>query len=185
MTREEALNLINQLMSNQNLIKHLLAVEAVMGALAKKFAEDETIWKLTGLLHDADYEVTGVTPAKHTLVLEENLKNYAVPQEVVRAVKSHNNKYTGIDPESKMEWSLYCADDITGLIVATALVMPDKKLASVRVESVLKKFKDKAFAKGVDRERIKLCEEKLGIPLEEFVEVSLKAMQSVAEDLGL
>jgi len=185
MTREEALNLIDELMKNENLLKHLLAVETAMGALAKKLGEDEKTWKLTGLLHDADFEITKDTPDKHTLVLEEKLKDHDLPQEVIKAIKAHNRKYTLQDSESRLDWALQCADDVTGLIITTALVMPDKKLASVRVESVLKKFKDKAFAKGVDRERIKLCEEKLQVPLEEFVKLSLKALQEISSDLNL
>lgn len=187
MTREEALKILHQNMENQNLRRHCYAVEAVMKALAKKLGGDEEKWSIVGLLHDGDYEKTKDNPKQHTLLMHQWLKDAGeTDEEVLKAILSHNYTHTGKNkPATKMEWSLYCCDELTGLIVATALMMPDKKLATVRVESVLKKMKDKAFAAAVDREQIKLCEEKLEIPLEEFVKIALEAMQGISGKLGL
>lgn len=187
MTREEALKILHQNMKNENLRRHCYAVEAVMKALAKKLGGDEEKWSIVGLLHDGDYEKTKDTPEKHTLLMHQWLKEAGeTDDEILNAILSHNFVHTGKNkPATKMEWSLYCCDELTGLIVATALMMPDKKLATVRVESVLKKMKDKAFAAAIDREQIKMCEEKLDIPLEEFVKIALEAMQGINRDLGL
>lgn len=183
MTREEALKILHQNMKNQNLRRHCYAVEAVMKALAKKLGGDKEKWSIVGLLHDGDYEKTKDTPEKHTLFMHQWLKEAGeTDDEILNAILSHTGKNK---PATKMEWSLYCCDELTGLIVATALMMPDKKLATVRVKSVLKKMKDKAFAAAIDREQIKMCEEKLGIPLEEFVKIALEAMQNISKDLGL
>lgn len=187
MTREQALKLLQQNMENQNLRRHCYAVEAVMRLLAKKLGGDEEKWGVVGLLHDGDYEKTKNEPKQHTLLMYQWLEEAGeTDEEILKAILSHNAEKTGKNqPETKMEWSLYCCDELTGFIVATALMMPDKKLATVKVESVLKKMKDKAFAAAVDREQIKMCEEKLGIPLEEFVRISLEAMQGISDVLGL
>lgn len=187
MTREQALKLLHQNMENQNLRRHCYAVEAVMKALAKKLNGDEEKWGLVGLLHDGDYEKTKDTPDKHTLLMHQWLKEAGeTDEEILNAILTHNYVHTGKNkPETKMEWALYCCDELTGLIVAAALVMPDKKLSSVRVESVLKKMKDKTFAAAVDRDQIRMCEAKLKIPIEEFVKIALEAMQGISKDLGL
>lgn len=187
MTREKALKLLHQNMENQNLRRHCYAVEAAMKALAKKLDGDETKWGLVGLLHDGDYEKTKDKPEEHTLLMVQWLKEAGeTDEEILNAILSHNAERTGKrKPETEMEWALYCCDELTGLIVATALMMPDKKLATVKVESILKKMKDKAFAAAVDRDQIKMCEEKLKIPLEEFVKITLEAMQNISQDLGL
>jgi len=187
MTREQALKILHQNMENQNLRRHCYAVEAVMIALAKKLGGDEKKWSIVGLLHDGDYEKTKDTPEKHTLLMHQWLKEAGeTDEEILNAILSHNFAHTGKNkPATKMEWSLYCCDELTGLIVATALMMPDKKLDTVRVKSVLKKMKDKAFAAAIDREQIKMCEEKLDIPLEEFVKIALEAMQGISGELGL
>ena len=186
-TREKALEILHANMQNQNLRRHCYAVEAVMRALARKFGEDEEKWGLVGLVHDSDYEKTKENPDKHALLAVEWLKNAGeTDPEIVSAILSHNFEHTGKnEPKNKLEWSLYCCDELTGFIVAVALVMPDKKLSSVSVESVVKKFPQKAFAAAVKREQIKMCEEKLGISLEEFVKISLTAMQGISEELGL
>jgi putative nucleotidyltransferase with HDIG domain len=187
MTRDQALKLLQQNMENQNLRRHCYAVEAVMKALAKKLGGDEEKWGIVGLLHDGDYEKTKEKPKEHTLLMYQWLKETGeTDEEILRAILSHNAEGTGKNPPATlMEWALYCCDELTGLIVATALMMPDKKIATVRVESVMKKMKDKAFAAAVDREQIKMCEEKLKIPLEEFVKIALEAMQGISQDLGL
>ncbi len=187
LTREKYLELVNRHIKNKNLVKHCLAVEAAMRELAKYFNANENKWAALGLIHDADWEKTMNEPSKHTQLTVEWLKQAGEnDQEIIEGVLAHNYKHNGYrQPASKMEWALYTCDELTGLIVATALVRPDKKLASVTVESVLKKFPAKAFAAAVDREQIRLCEEKLGIALFEFVDIVLSAMKKVATELGL
>ena len=148
--REEALNLVKKNVSKRNIVYHMLAVEAIMRNLARHFREDEEKWGLVGLIHDIDYEKTETTPEKHSLIAEQILKNF-LPEELLRAIKAHNFRYTGVKPESRMEKALIASDAISGLLVACALVMPSKKLAEVKVETVAKKFKDKDFARGADR----------------------------------
>lgn len=186
-TRKKALEILHQNMENQNLRRHCYAVEAVMRSLAKKLSGDKERWGLVGLLHDGDYEKTKDKPDQHTLLMYQWLKEAGeADQEILNAILSHNFAHTGKNqPATKMEWSLYCCDELTGLIVATALVMPDRKLSSVKVESILKKMKEKSFAAAINREQIKMCEEKLGISLPEFAEICLKAMQNISDDLGL
>ncbi len=183
MTREEAYKILTTYLKNPNLIKHCLACEVTMRALAKKFNEDEDTWGITGLLHDADYEMAKDTPEKHGLLLFEHEKN--IPQDIAHAIKSHNYEYTKVLPETKMDWAITCCDQLTGLIVAATLVRPDKKLVSLTPDSVLKRMNEKSFAKGAHREPIFLCEEKLGIPLKEFIAITLTAMQSISNELGL
>ena len=158
-----------------------------MRALAKKFGGDEERWGVVGLIHDSDYEKTKDNPEKHTLLAVEWLKKAGEKDpEIISAVLSHNYGHTGQNPpKNNLEWALYCCDELTGFIVAVALVHPNKKLAEVSVDSVLKKLPDKSFAAAVKREQIKMCEEKLDIPLEEFVKIALEAMQGVGEELGL
>jgi putative nucleotidyltransferase with HDIG domain len=181
--RDEALKLVAKNISKRNIIYHMLAVEAIMRALAKHFGEDEQLWGLLGLLHDVDYEKTEATPEKHSLIAEDILKE-KVPDKLVKAIKTHNFKYTGVIPQTRMEKALVAADAVSGLLVACALVMPSKKLADVRIETVSKKFKDKDFARGADRERILLCEE-IGLPKERFFEIALNGLKVVASQIGL
>lgn len=184
MKREEAYSLVTSWTSNKNLVKHMLAVEAAMAGLAKHFKEDEDLWKVIGLIHDADYEKY---PDKHPLVLIEELKERGESDEIISAIETHAWKYNGFtkEPKTKLEWSLYCCDELTGLIVAVTLIRPEKKLSAVTVENVLSKWEKKDFAKGVDRKNIELCEEKLGIKLSDFIQIVLKSMQSIATELGL
>ncbi len=146
-------------------------------------SKDEEKWGIVGLLHDADYELTKETPEKHGLVIKE--KNPNLPDDVWHAIASHNGDRNGVTPESLMDWSIYCCDELTGLIVAAALIHPDKKLNSLSVDFILNRMKEKSFAKGADREMIKKCEEKLGIPLTEFIDITLKSMQTIHSELGL
>lgn len=188
MTRDQALKLLHEHMQNPNLRRHCYAVEAVMRALAKRFGEDQDVWGIAGLLHDADYEETkGEAHTKHTKVIMEWLENMDAHSDIKDAISAHGWGYVEGAPEPKttMQWSLYCCDELTGLIVAVALVKQEKKLSAVSVESVLKKFPEKAFAAGANRDQIKECEERLGIPLPEFIEISLTAMQSISSELGL
>jgi len=183
LTREEALNLVKKNITKINIVYHMLTVEAIMRRLAKYFGENEDLWGLTGLLHDIDYEKTEVTPEKHGNLAEEILKGL-VPEEISRAIKTHNFQHTQIVPETRMEKALIACDAISGLIVACALVMPSKKLADVEVETVMKKFKDKDFARGADRERVLFCE-KIGIPRKKFFEIALNGLENIATEIGL
>lgn len=183
LTRQEALSLVKKRIAKKNILYHMLAVEAIMRSLAKHFGEDEEKWGLIGLIHDIDYEETEATPEKHSLIAAEILKEM-LPEELLKAIKAHNFKYTGITPENRMEKALIASDAISGLLVACALVMPSKKLAEVKVETVAKKFKDKDFARGADRERILICEE-IGIPREEFFEIALNGLKEIAPQIGL
>jgi predicted hydrolase (HD superfamily) len=161
----------------------MLAVEAIIRSMAKYFGEDENQWGLIGILHDVDYEKTEATPEKHSLLAEEILKGI-VPDELIKAIKTHNAKHTGVMPETRMEKALIAADAISGLLVACALVMPSKKLADVKVETVAKKFKDKDFARGAERDRILVCEQ-IGIPREKFFEIALEGLKLSASQIGL
>src|SRR3990167_4261287 len=183
MNRKKALDLLHENMENPNLRRHCYSVEAVMKALARYFKEDGEKWGLVGLLHDGDYEKTRETPEKHTLMMALWLKKAGVTdKEILSAILSHNYAHTGQNPpKNKLEWSLFCCDELTGFIVAVALVRPDKKLSSVTVESVLNKWRQKSFAAGVKREQIEECEDRLRIPLREFVEIALSAMQNIHE----
>lgn len=186
-SREESLNLVTSWTENKNLVKHMLAVEAAMLGIASKLQipnDKLQIWGITGLLHDADYDKY---PSEHPKKIIEELQKREEPQEIVNAIRAHAWKYNGFEtePKTKMEWSLYCCDELTGLIIAVALVRPEKQLSVVTVDNVLSKWKKLDFAKGVNRDQIGLCEEKLGIKLNEFIEIVLKSMQSISSELGL
>lgn len=186
-TREQARELMESHISNKNLQNHCKAVGAAMRALATRLGGDEDLWEIAGLVHDADWEETQSDPTQHTAKTIEWLKDAGeLHEDLHSTILTHNHHHNGYRmPESLMEWALYTCDELTGFIVAVALTREDKKLASVEVKSVLKKFPQVAFAKPVDREQIKLCEEKLGIPLEEFVGITLQAMQGISDDLSL
>ncbi|MEM0453241.1 MAG: HDIG domain-containing protein [Sulfolobales archaeon] len=181
-SRVEAINLLSRYLTNDKNLKHCISVEAIMRFLALRLGEDEELWGMTGLLHDIDYELVGKDLNKHGLLALELLKD-ALPVEALEAIVSHN-ELTGHTSETKISYALKAADHISGLIIATVLVMPNKKLDEVRVESVLKKFKQKDFAKGVNRSRILLCE-KLGLSLEDFTSLSLEALKAISNELGL
>lgn len=185
--REKALNLLHSHLTSQNLRRHCYSVEAVMMALASHFGEDEEKWGIVGLLHDADYELTKDNPTQHVKKVVGWLKEEEIDKSVIDAIIAHGYGYVNWCPEPKnnMEWSIYCCDELTGFIVAVTLVRPDKKIASVTVDSILKKWNQKAFAAAVNRDQIAKCEDKLGIPLNDFIEISLKAMQGISKDLGL
>ncbi|MFA4818427.1 MAG: HDIG domain-containing metalloprotein [Patescibacteria group bacterium] len=184
MTRDGAWQLVQEKVKGAFLRNHLLASEAIMRALARHFQQDEEIWGLAGLVHDIDWEVTETEPQTHGLIGAGWLSSAGFPAEVVEAVKVHNHM-TGLEPKTLLEKTLWCAEELTGLIVACAYVQPDKKLASVKPSSVKKKFKDKAFAAGVNREIILKCQEMIGLSLDELIDIELKAMQEIANDLGM
>ncbi|MFH1863489.1 MAG: phosphohydrolase [bacterium] len=185
-TREEAIELIEEHVENKNILKHMFALEAVMGALADKFGGTKEEWMMAGLLHDGDY-CEKVPSEKQGVQITTWVKEagYEIPESVAHAMAAHNWQNTGVEPKTPMDWSIFCADSLTGLIVACVLVLPSKKLVDLKVESVLKKFKQPSFAKGTRREDISLCEKKLGLTLEEFIEVALKSMQGISGKLGL
>lgn len=183
MDRAEAWNLARRHLSSKNLRKHTLAVEAVMRALARRLGEDEEKWGLAGLLHDLDYEETKDEPHRHSLVGAERLAQLGVEPEIVEAVRAHNEAH-GLPRSTLLAKALYAADPLTGLIVAAALIHPEKKLVAIDPQFVLNRFGEKAFARGANREAIRSCSE-LGLGLEEFVATGLEAMRSIASELGL
>lgn len=181
-TRENAWKLVTEYIQNPNLRKHMLAVEAAMRAYARRFGEDEEKWGVVGLLHDFDYERY---PEEHPLVGARILREQGWPEEIVHAVLSHAAERTGVERANRMEHVLYAVDDLTGLIVAVALVHPTKDIREVTVKSVKNKWKDKRFAAGADRGAAEEGAAALGIDLWEHVGIVLEAMQSVAADLEL
>jgi putative nucleotidyltransferase with HDIG domain len=183
MTRDEALDSISVNVENQNTVKHMLATEAIMQALAKRLGEDGEEWGLTGLLHDIDMELTEGDMSTHSRLGADLVREMGASEAMAHAILCHNEAH-GIPRESKLDKALFCADPLTGLIIAAALVRPDKKLAGVEAKSVRKRFKEKSFAAGANREQIARCAE-LGIELDDFIELGLKAMKGIAEDLGL
>ncbi len=182
LTRDEALKLVNKHLKDDKLVKHVLAVEAIMRNLAKHLGEDEELWGILGLVHDLDYQETMNSPEIHTTKTVEYIQGL-VPESVINAVKAHNYEYTKVEPQTKLEKGLICSDAVSGLVIAAALVMPTKKLEQVRVETLKKKFKDKTFAAATGRDRIRVCEE-IGVPLTEFLRISLEALQKISEKLG-
>jgi len=183
MTREEVLDSVKANVENENSIKHMLATEAIMRALAKRLGEDEEEWGLTGLLHDIDMELTGGDMSSHSKLGADLARELGASETMAHAILCHNEAH-GVPLETKLDKALFCADPLTGLIVAAVLVRPDKKLAGLEAKSVLKRFKEKGFAAGANREQISRCSE-LGLELDEFVGLGLEAMKGVAADLGL
>ena len=181
-SRGEALNLLSRYIKDKRLIKHCLAVEAIMREIAEKLNEEVEVWGLTGLLHDIDYEVVSGDMGKHGLEAV-NIVEDKIPSNALEAIKSHNERL-GIVSNSKISKALKAADHLSGLIIATALVMPNKRLSEVTVKSLMKKFKQEDFASGVDRLRIQTCIE-VGLTLEEFIKIGLEALQKIHLDLDL
>src|SRR3990167_6479324 len=204
MKREDAFKLLNEMIKSPNLIRHGLAVEVIMKSLCKYLKEreiatnsansrnddymdkefNEKEWGVVGLLHDADYEIVAKDLDKHTVVTGEKLRELGVSERIIEGIRAH---HWGVKPtrDNIMEKAVYCADDTSGLITACALIMPDKKLSSVKLESVIKKFKNPAFAAGAKREQIIACEKDLDIPIEEFLGIALEAMQGISSEIGL
>ncbi len=180
LNRTEAMSFVEAHLKNRNLIKHCLASEAVMRALARHMSEDEEVWGLAGLLHDADVETT---PAEQQGKTVGDMLADRITPEMRYAMSAHNTK-TGIEPKSRFDYALTCGETITGLVVASALIIPEKKLSALTKESIVKRFGERRFAAGADRSLIMHCE-KLGLSLEQFSEIALKAMQGIAGELGL
>ncbi|TAL36260.1 MAG: HDIG domain-containing protein [Spirochaetes bacterium] len=185
MTRDEALSLLKEHVNELNMIRHCLASEAVLRALALELGEDADLWGMAGLLHDIDVEITNADLAVHTKEAARILSGHGLPDELVDAVRLHNEEAHGGEKRAtRFQHALAAGETVTGLITATALVYPDKKLASVQAKSVVKRMKEKAFARSVNRDIIMECE-KIGVDLPRFVEISLKAMQGISAELGL
>lgn len=185
-SRQEALELLHSKMQSVNLRKHCYAVEAVMRTLAKHFAEDKEKWGIVGLLHDGDYEFTKENPGNHAKLMANWVRELGeTDEELLTGIESHGWFHQGKFPQTKMQWSLFCCDELTGLVIAVTLVRPSKKLADMTVENILDKWNQKSFAAGVKREDIEKCEKELGVPLKEFIGIALKAMQGIHEELGL
>ena len=183
--RETAISKLKDKITEDWLIKHSLASGAVMKACAEKLGEDEQTWEVLGLIHDIDFQETADEPERHTVLAGEWLAEWGFPQEAIDTIQAHNEMGGhGKTRDSLVAKSLSCCEAITGLVATTALVMPDKKLASVKPKSVKKRMKDKSFAKKVSREDIMHCEE-IGIPLPEFCEMAVMAMREISDDLGL
>ena len=197
MDREEALNLLKKYVKNKNLIKHSLAVEAIMRELALDLdkknnanvnvfldnSHNEEKWALAGLVHDIDYEDTADDPLRHSLVAEKILTEYGFDEDIIYAVKVHNEVH-GFPLKNDMDIALFASDPISGLIVASALIKPERKLESIDTDFVMKRYKEKSFAKGANRKQMLSCEN-LGYSLDEFIAISLNAMKKIAQEIGL
>jgi len=184
MNRTEALELLKKYIKNDRMIAHSLASEVVMRAVAKKLGQDEEKWAMAGLLHDIDVEITNADPHIHGLEAEKILSPYQIDSEIIDAIRMHNEVATGLPRTTLFQHALAAGETITGLITATTYVYPDKKIASVKSKSVVKRMKEKLFAASVRRESIMECEE-IGIPLPEFAELSVNAMCSISNEIGL
>ena len=183
-TKEDAIALLSQYIKNERMLYHCYATEAVMGALARRLGQDEEKWGIAGLLHDLDLELIDGNLTVHTLETAKILDERGVDPEIIDAIKMHNEDAWGMKRNTVFHHALAAGETITGMIAATALVYPDKKLTSVKAKSVTKRMKEKAFAASVNRDTIMECE-KLGIPLDEFAEICLQAMKEINDQLGL
>jgi uncharacterized protein len=183
MNTQQGLQELKKHLKTKNLLKHCIAAEAIMRELAHHFGEDQEKWALAGLLHDIDYELTANEPNKHSLIGGDMLRGLGLDEDIIHSVITHNDVH-GIERESLMDKALYCSDPMTGLIVAGALILPSKKIADVDESFILNRFNEKSFAKGADRGQIAACSE-LGLSLEEFTTISLRAMKNISSELGL
>ena len=184
MSRDEALELLQRHIKSARMLSHSLATEAVMRALARRLGRDEEQWARAGLLHDLDVEFTNADLTIHGRETERILREQGVDEESIEAIVMHNEVVSGKKRATEFQHALAAGETVTGMIVATALVYPDKKLASVKSKSVVKRMKEKAFAASVNRDVIMECE-RLPIPLPEFAEIALRAMQSISDELEL
>jgi putative nucleotidyltransferase with HDIG domain len=182
-SREEAIKFLDENIQAENMKKHCYASEAVMRAIARQLGRDEEEWGIAGLLHDIDVEITHADPYTHGPYAEKLLKG-KVSEEALDAIMMHNEVATGKERTTEFQHALASGETITGLVTATTLVYPDKKISSVKTKSVTKRMNERAFAASVKRENILECE-KIGIPLPEFAELSIKAMQEISDVLGL
>lgn len=182
--REKALELLHHHVKNERMIAHSLSSEVVLRAMAKRLGKDIEKWGLTGLLHDLDVEFTNGDATTHGLVAAEWLLEMGIDADVADAIKMHNEAASGIERSTEFQFALAAGETITGLITATAMVYPDRKVASVKPKSVVKRMKEKAFAASVKRENILECE-RIGIPINEFAELAINAMAEIGDQIGL
>jgi putative nucleotidyltransferase with HDIG domain len=181
MKREEALELVQKHLKNKNLVKHCLAVEACMKAVATRLNQDTEKWGLAGILHDLDYELTERSPELHTTETVKILKELEVEPGIIQAVQAHAGH---VPCQSDMDWAIYSIDPLTGLIIAATLMHPSKKLKEVDPGFLMRRYKEKSFARGARREDIEQCQN-VNLELDEFLSICLKAMQGIDKDLGL
>ncbi|UOY09384.1 HDIG domain-containing metalloprotein [Methanonatronarchaeum sp. AMET6-2] len=181
--KNQAEEMVRNRVDTENLKKHMYAVSAIMGELAEELDGEAELWRRVGLLHDIDYEETKDKPEEHAKRSAEILED-KLPSKGLKAIRAHNHQHLDTKPENDLDHALIAADAVSGLIVATALVMPNQKLKEARTKSVLKKYDDTSFAKNIDRDRILYCK-KIGLEKEEFIETSLKALQKIDKKLGL
>jgi putative nucleotidyltransferase with HDIG domain len=181
MNREEALALVKKHLQNRNLVKHCLAVEACMKAIAARLGHPPEPWGLAGVLHDLDYEVTEKSPELHTTETVKMLEGMDISPEIIHAIQAHAAK---VACENPMDWAIFSIDPLTGLIIAATLMHPTKKLKAIDLDFVKRRYKEKSFARGARREEIEECRN-LGLDLDEFISICITAMQGIDSDLGL
>lgn len=184
MDRKKALDLLKKYVKDEKMIQHCIASEAVLRAAAKQLGENPDQWGLAGLLHDIDVEITNADPKTHGQEAIKILQDFQVDEKVIEAISLHNEESTDIKRSTRFHHALAAGETITGLIKATALVYPDKKVASVKPKSIRKRMKEKLFAASVNRDNIRECEQ-AGIPLDEFIDLSLNAMKEIGGEIGL
>jgi putative nucleotidyltransferase with HDIG domain len=182
LNKDEVLDSIHDNVQDKNMIKHMLATEAIMRALAKKLREDEEEWGLTGLIHDIDMELVDGDMSSHSKLGADIAQELGASETMSHAILCHNEAH-GVPRETKLDKALFCADPLSGLITAAALVRPDK-LSGLTTKSVMKRFREKSFAAGVNREQVAQCQE-IGLELEEFIGLGIEAMQGIASELAL
>lgn len=181
MKREDALELVQEHLKNKNLVKHSLAVEACMKTLASRFNQDVERWGLAGILHDLDYEITEKSPELHTNETVKILEQKGVAPDIIHAIQAHAEQ---VECQSDMDWAIFSIDPMTGLIIAATLMHPSKKLKEVDLGFVKRRYKEKSFARGANREDIERIEN-IGLELDEFISICLEAMQGIDKELGL
>jgi putative nucleotidyltransferase with HDIG domain len=179
--RNHALELVKTHLKNKNLVKHSLAVEACMRAMARRLNQDEEEWGLAGILHDLDYEITEKSPELHTTETVKILEEKGIPKEIIRTIQAHAGQ---VECQNEMEWSIFSIDPLTGLIIAATLMHPSRKLREVDLDFVKRRYKEKSFARGARREDIEQIQN-IGLDLDEFISICLEAMQGIDKDLGL
>ena len=181
MQRNEALDLVKKYLKNKNLVKHSLAVEACMKAMAERLGEDVEKWGLTGLVHDLDYEMTEKSPEMHTVETAKILEEHDIAPDIIRAVQAHTEM---VECQTVMEWAIFSIDPLTGLIIAATLMHPNRKLKEVDLGFVKRRYKEKSFARGAKREDIEQIKN-INMDLDEFISICLEAMQGIDKELGL
>jgi len=181
MNRKEAFELLKSHLKNKNLVKHCMAVEACMRAIAAKLGQDVEKWGLAGILHDMDYELTEKLPELHTKETVKILKEYDMDPEIIQAIQAH----AGVVPcKTKMDWAIFSIDPLTGLIIAATLMHPSRKLKEIDLGFIKRRYKEKSFARGAKREEIEQIKN-IGLDLDEFISICLESMQGIDKDLGL